>query len=106
MIIKTNLIPSGFDAMTLWPFILVRPTQADNKGLIEHELVHYREQSFLTPIWWLRYLLIKSFRLNAEVRAYKRQIEVNGISIFTAASYLTKYHLNITVDDAIKLLTV
>jgi hypothetical protein len=97
----------GFDAFTFWPlpFIFVRPSAAEDKGLIEHELVHYREQRWvLTLPWFILYGLSKKFRLNAEVRAYKRQIEVGGITAGKAAGLLTKYGLGITYVDAIKLL--
>ena len=45
MVVFTNYIPHGFDALTLWPFIFVRPLCRNNEPLIEHELVHYREQA-------------------------------------------------------------
>ena len=82
--------------------IFVLPDQAKNIGLIEHELVHYREQAWIAPLWWLRYALSKSFRLAAEVRAYKRQIEVGGITRLTAAVMLLNYGLGITLEEAFK----
>jgi hypothetical protein len=104
MIIKTTLIKKPFQAISIWPVILVLPDQADNAGLIEHELVHYREQAWIAPLWWLRYVLSKSFRLAAEVRAYKRQIEVGGITRLTAAAMLLNYGLGITLEQALQLL--
>lgn len=110
MLIKTSLLfkikcLKDFDALTCWPFIFIRPEQVENKGLIEHELVHYREQRkmFLLP-WLVLYLVSKKFRLAAELRAYQRQIEVGGISIRQAAFYLRKYNLGISYADAIKKL--
>lgn len=105
MIIATNFVPAGFDAITLWPVILVRPSQRGNIPLIEHELVHYREQAWIAPVWWLRYLLSRKFRLNAEVRAYKKQIELGGITQAQAALMLTQYRLGITPAQAFKSLT-
>ncbi len=106
MIIKTTrLVPKGFGAITVWPFIFVLPKKAGHTGLIEHELVHYREQAWIAPIWWLRYLLSKSFRLAAEVRAYKRQIEVSEIGVTQAALWLTKYKTGVTYQQAFELLT-
>jgi hypothetical protein len=104
MIIKTTLIKKPFQAISIWPVILVLPDQADNAGLIEHEMVHYREQAWIAPLWWLRYVLSKSFRLAAEVRAYKRQIKVGGISRLTAAAMLLNYGLDITLEQALQLL--
>jgi hypothetical protein len=105
VIVTTNLIPTPFAAFTVWPFIFVLPQMADNKGLIEHELVHYREQRLcLTLPWWMLYLLSRKFRMAAEVRAYKRQIEVGGISRANAASFLLNYRLGITYGDALDAL--
>lgn len=101
VIVATSCIPPGFDAITLWPFILVRPACRDDEALIAHELVHYREQAWIAPIWWLRYLLSKEFRLGAEVRAYRRQIAVGGITVERAAQLLLTYRLDITVERAI-----
>ena len=102
MIVKTKFIPKGFQAMSLWPFILVLPEHSSNTGLIEHELVHYREQAWVAPIWWFKYLFSKSFRQAAEVRAYKRQIEVGGITKEWAAAMLMNYNLGITLSEALK----
>ena len=104
MILKTTLIPKGYQAMSLWPFILVLPEFSSDKGLIEHEMVHYKEQAWATPVWWARYLLSKSFRQAAEVRAYKKQIEVGGITKEWAAAMLCTYGLNITATEAFDLL--
>jgi len=106
MLVKTNLIPAGFDAVSAWPFIFVRPQMADNRGLIEHETVHYREQRrWLCLPWWIAYLLVPSFRQAAEVRAYRRQIEVGGISVEHAAYFLTQYRTGINESQATALLT-
>ena len=104
MIITTTFVPAGFDAITFWPVILVRPSQRSNLPLIEHELVHYREQAWITPVWVLRYLLSRKFRLAAEVRAYRRQIELGGITQDQAANLLTHYRLGITHAQAFQSL--
>lgn len=105
MIIKTNRIPTGYDAVSVWPFILMRPQWSDNKGLVEHEMTHYREQRLcLTVPWWILYGVSRAFRQAAEVRAYRRQIEVGGISTDRAADYLLTYRLGITKDEALQAL--
>jgi len=78
----------GFSACSLWPFILVRPKHRSDIGLIEHELVHYREQAWIMPVWVLLYLISRRFRLAAEVRAYTRQIEMGGVTREQAAHAL------------------
>ncbi len=104
MIICTNLVPKGFSACSLWPLILVRPEHRSDIALIEHELVHYREQAWITPVWVLLYLVSRKFRLAAEVRAYARQIELGGVTREQAAHALLSYRLGITLDRAIQAL--
>ena len=104
MIVSTNLIPKGFSACCLWPFIFIRPQHRNDTILIEHELVHYREQTWITPIWVLLYLVSQKFRLAAEVRAYIRQIELGGITREQAAHALLGYRLGLTYGKAMKAL--
>lgn len=102
MIIYTRLlVPKGFDAITVWPFIFMR--QAD-PALREHELVHYREQAWVAPLWWARYALSKTFRVQAEVRAYRVQM-AHGMSLAAAAMWLQKYDTQMTQAQAVALLT-
>lgn len=106
MLIRTSrLIPKAFDAVTVWPFIFIRPESAENRALIEHEKVHLREQARFGVLPWLAlYLLWPGFRLAAEVRAYRRQIELKGISLEKAAKLLTMYRTGISYDKAVQLL--
>jgi hypothetical protein len=140
ILVTTGYIPRGFDAMTAWPFIFVRAESRSDRALVQHELVHYREQArwqaaywlllvcaqaaqWLTtgaslgwallwvaaaavPLWWFAYLLLPAFRLAAEVRAFRRQIEVGGISLAAAAHRLaTQYRLDVTFPQAVNLLS-
>lgn len=100
MIVSTRLIPKGFSAFSLWPLVFVRPEHRSNMALIEHELVHYREQAWITPLWVFLYLISRKFRFAAEVRAYKQQIKLGGISREAAAQALLRYRLGITLDIA------
>ena len=105
IIISTQLVPKGFSACCLWPFILVRPEHRGDIALIEHELVHYREQAWITPVWVLFYLASRKFRLAAEVRAYTRQIEMGGVTREQAAHALLGYRLGITFGKAMRALS-
>lgn len=104
MIVFTNWVPKGFSAIALWPFILVRPEHRGDATLIEHELVHYREQAWITPLWVLLYLASRKFRLAAEVRAYTRQIELGGVTREQAAHSLLSYRLGISYEKAMNAL--
>lgn len=101
-IVKTNFIAKGFDAFTVCPIIFVRPEKADDHALIAHEIVHYCEQEKMgVALWLARYAASKTFRLEAEVRAYKRQIELGGITVEKAAQLLTQYKLGISHAEAV-----
>jgi len=105
MIVASPWIPRGFAALTVWPFIFVLREHRDDAGLIEHEMVHYREQRGVRMPWWMaRYLVSKTFRRDAEVRAYRRQIEIGGISEDNAVLWLLTYRLDETADQLRTLL--
>ncbi len=104
MIISTNMIFRGFSAFSLWPFIFVRPEYRNDAALIEHEMVHYREQAWVMPVWVLLYLASRKFRLAAEVRAYKREIALGAVTHEQAAHALMGYRLGITLDRAMYVL--
>jgi hypothetical protein len=106
MILKSNLILKPFWAFTAWPFIVVRPEYADDAGILVHEMVHYREQAWITPIWLIRYWLSKSFRIAAEVRAYKAQITGGHLSALQATTWLIKYDSALTEKEAFRKLTL
>lgn len=99
MIVATKLIPRGFSACSLWPFIFVRQEHRSDIALIEHEVVHYREQA-----WVLLYLVSRKFRLAAEVRAYTRQIALGGVTREQAAHALLSYRLGIIYGKAMQAL--
>ena len=106
MIIKTRL-PAVFGAaaLTVWPFVFVRPESAADAALIAHEQVHFKEQRrWLVLPWWAAYLLSRKFRCAAEVRAYRVQIAL-GLPLDAAAEYLsTMYRLGIDKASATQLL--
>ena len=106
MILSTHLVPKGFSACALWPFILVRPAHRGNMALIAHEMVHYREQAWITPAWVLLYLVSRRFRLAAEVRAYRRQIALGGVTHEQAAHALLSYRLGISYAKAMQALAL
>lgn len=91
------LVPTGFDGITAGPFIFM--TKPD-PGLLKHEQVHYREQAWITPLWWLRYGLSTDFRVAAETRAYKAQVAAGGLTLEQAVGWLMKYDQRLTPETA------
>jgi hypothetical protein len=104
----TDDIPENFAGYARAWFIRIRPQYKDDRGLLEHEKVHVSQfwRSFGIHGFW--YLLSKSYRLDCEVEAYKKQLkyaenreESRG---WFANRISTKYDLDITEEDACKLL--
>lgn len=103
MIIKSNFAKFfGADAITLAPFIFISPSKANDEALVAHEMVHYKEQlRWLVIPWWIAYLVSRTFRKNAEIRAYKVQIALGGITVEQAARWMsTTYFLGISQQEA------
>ncbi len=102
-----KLIPAKFAAKTIGPIILIRPSHKDDTGLLEHEKVHVRQFWSTLGLFGIPYLLSKKYRLKYELAAYKEQLKYYATdkrSLF--AHYLaTKYNLNITQEEALKLLS-
>lgn len=109
MIIYINaFIPDEFAGITIGPISFIRPQYKDDSGLKAHEIVHqkqfWRTLGFGVPLW---YLLSKKYRLKCELEAYKVQMQdpIRPISAIKAADLLSsRYRLNITFEEALKLL--
>jgi hypothetical protein len=101
MIIKTRLIPAPYSGITLWPFIFISPSA--DATIIPHEMVHYKRQVWWSPVWWLLYLLVPSFRLKEEVLAYKESIRA-GLQIEDAVDWLMSYQTGVSHADAVSML--
>ena len=95
----------GADAMVFYPWCLIVVERIRDKALIEHERVHALEQIEMGRwLWWARYLLCSGFRLACEVAAYRRQMDLGGITRVQAARQLCKYCTGVTSDQAYRLL--
>lgn len=105
MIIYTNhLIPQGFAAITLWPFILIRPEFRGDEGLKAHEEVHWQQVWTTLGLFYPLYLLSKAYRLKVEVTAYREQLTYGGDPVVFADYLSTRYRLGITKDEALSML--
>lgn len=92
MIVQVPRVFKKFDALTVYPFIFIRPSQRHNIGLLAHEMVHYNEQKAAWVVPWLvKYLFSKEFRIAAEERAYAVQLEMGALSKEDVAYYLSLY---------------
>lgn len=110
LVVYTDRIKAGFAGCANAMVVRIRPAKAADEGILEHELTHVR-QSYrgLIVIFALRYLFSKSFRLDSEIEAYRKQLECSAdkpASVKTFAGFLaTKYDLGINAEEAERLLT-
>ena len=100
VIIKTSMIPKGYGAFSVWPFIFMRDPK--NAGLLAHEMVHYKEQrGCLTVPWLLCYAFETKFRVACEVRAHRAEIAHGSITLADAAKSLLRYSKKLTMGEAL-----
>ncbi|TRW25203.1 hypothetical protein FMM05_07810 [Flavobacterium zepuense] len=78
MIVITSkyLIPQGYTAMALYPFIIVRDARLANSAtLLNHECIHLRQQAemLILPfyIWYISEYFIRLIRYHDRKRAYR-----------------------------------
>lgn len=112
MVYKTfytdKFVQKNHVASTRGCFIFIRPQYKDDFGLHEHEKVHVAQFWRLPVIHSILYFLSKEYRLTCEVDAYKEQLKYCDDSVAAKeqfASFIaTKYNLNISKEEAEKLL--
>ena len=106
MIFYTNrFIPERAAGCARGPFIFIRPEYKNDIGLIEHEKVHVEQWYRTFGFHSLLYLISKKYRLKSEVEAYKKQLEYSPREADLYALFIsTNYNINITKDEAKKLL--
>lgn len=108
LVFYTDLIPRRFTGYTFAFIILLRPSVKGDIPLLEHEKVHVNQFWRTLGLNGLFYLFSKEKRLQYELEAYKKQLEFESnksLAKIVFANYLTEnYNLNITFDDALKLL--
>lgn len=95
---KTFGVSSKFASCTYGPFVFIRSRCWNDRGLIEHELVHSRQ--FWNPLKWF------DGTLKWEIEAYKEQLKwyAEDKTHLFATFIATKYGLDISVEEAEKLL--
>ena len=129
----TDNILEGFGAVNYGPYTRIRPKYKDDGGIHAHEQTHANQwwawvgvgliaAFFLEPLggflWYyallagvgmhaVLYLLVPAYKLWCEVAAYREQAKhyADDRRLLFARFIATKYRLNITTEDAYKLLT-
>ena len=90
-------------AQVIYPYIIIPQhlkKKLDNSdpqslAILEHEKVHFQRMKESGVLkWYLKYFFNKSFRLNEEVIAYKKQFEI-----------LKKYNIDFNLNQYAKILS-
>lgn len=96
-----------FGGVTNGPLIRIRPKYINDRGLLEHELVHVEQ-------WWrtlgmhgILYKLSSKYRLTSEIKAYRTQLQLSRPSAvdWMVKAIQTKYDLDASAEEIFKLLS-
>ena len=106
----TNNVKKDFAGQTKLWFIKIRPQYESDIGLLEHEKCHVKQFWQTFGFHGILYLFSKNYRLDAEIEAYKIQLEYAPLDLkdiirvkFTNR-IATKYNLKISEKEAHRLL--
>ncbi len=105
--IYTDDLPDGVGGEARGPVIRIRTKYRQDEGIHAHELEHVRQWWVTLGIHSLLYLVVRRYRLWAEVQAYREQMRHQDrhggyLSLESAAARLAnpRYRLGITIDQA------
>jgi len=111
IVIYTDNVTEGSAGRAKAFVVKIRPEYKDDIGLEFHEATHSMQFWKLGPFFHtLRYALSKSYKLKAEVEAYRKQLEyqpANGSDAYRRiyAGFISKdYNLGISEEEAYMLL--
>ena len=124
-----RFVPEGAGGCARGPLIFIREKYRNDRGILEHERAH-RKQWFVQTVVWAAllaaaawcfaipyeiaivsigahgglYLVVRRYRLWAEVAAYREQMKWGNLAPESAARRLAKpcYRLGITAEQAMK----
>ena len=76
LVVYTKRVPKGSAGCANGPVIRILPSHENDEGLLQHELTHVQQAYRLLFIFHaLLYYFSNSYRLQAEVDAYRKQLE-------------------------------
>jgi len=79
--------------------ILIHPKFKESKGLLEHELVHYRQYKRLWFIHTALIYLSREYKLHIEIEAFLAEIEIEKKSVeWMVEALYSNYNLNMTKE--------
>ena len=109
IVIYTDRVPEGSAGCANAMIVRIRPKYKGDEGLLQHELTHVKQAYRLLILFHsLLYLLDDSYRLHAEVEAYRKQLEYSQDKVTDTARFAGfiagKYDLGISREAAAMLL--
>ena len=109
LVVYTERVPKGSAGCANGPVIRILPEYKNDEGLLQHELIHVQQAYRLLFIFHaLLYYFNDSYRLQAEVEAYRKQLEYSPDKTYSAnlfAGFIcTDYNLQADRTDVIKQL--
>lgn len=101
-----RFVGEGFAGCTRGPIVFIRPKYMCDMGLLAHEQTHVKQWIRTLGMHSFLYLFSKSYRLKAEVEAYKVQLAYypDDRSDLFAWFIANNYGLSITKNEAKELL--
>jgi hypothetical protein len=109
LVVYTKRVPKGSAGCANGPVIRILPSHKNDEGLLQHELIHVQQAYRLLFIFHaLLYYFNDSYRLQAEVEAYRKQLEYSPDKTYSAnlfARFICEdYNLQADRTDVIKQL--
>lgn len=101
-----DALPDGFAGRANAIYIKILLGYKEDRGILEHELVHVKQCYRTFFMHGLIYRLSKSYRLSSEAEAYATQLKINKIdgkedyTDFYAKRITEIYDLNVTFNEA------
>jgi hypothetical protein len=92
LIVLESIFPSNFNALAIWPFIILRRKELKNDTiLLNHEKIHLKQQKELL---WLLFFIIYFVEFLAKIVIYKKaKLAYRNIS-FEREAYLHENNFN------------
>jgi len=85
LVVYTKRVPKGSAGCANGPVIRILPSHKNDEGLLQHELIHVQQAYRLLFIFHaLLYYFNDSYRLHAEVDAYRKQLEYSPDKAYSA----------------------
>lgn len=102
-ILRNNLVPKGFTAITLGLFVNLIPAVPNDMvdQIVHHELVHVRQQIRTLGLFFILYFISKKYRLKSECEAYAAELKLANTKLTynDAVWKLQQYNTGYSIDQ-------